>query len=239
MVEQIRIEQIKVGQRIRQDLGNIEELAKSIKEIGLLQPIVVSEDMTLIAGQRRLEACKTLGWTEIPANILNLQDILTGEFAENAVRKDFSPSEMVAIKRALEPLEKQKAEARQHAGTPAAESDKGRVDDRVSAAIGVSRDTLNKAEVIVEAAEKEPERYEPIREKVDKKEMSINQAYLEVTSKKKKKKAASDVIFLPSEMYSTALTVISKAMEEQTEQIPIRHNKHSVVGIGEAEVVEV
>ena len=61
----MKIQGIKVLVRFQQGPGNIQTLAKSIQEIGLLQPIVVNQDNELIAGKRRLEACKLLGRTEV------------------------------------------------------------------------------------------------------------------------------------------------------------------------------
>jgi len=66
----MQIADIRIGERHRKDMGDIEELARSIDEIGLLQPIVVEPDGTLIAGERRIRACLMLGWEEIPAKIL-------------------------------------------------------------------------------------------------------------------------------------------------------------------------
>lgn len=109
----VLIEQIHIGQRFRRDMGDIGVLASSIQEIGLLEPIVISENYQLIAGYRRLEACRSLGWTEVPVNIVSLADVVRGEWAENAERKDFTVSELIAIKRALEPLEKEQAKDRQ------------------------------------------------------------------------------------------------------------------------------
>ena len=57
---------IKVGKRHRQDLGDIEALAKSIATNGLLHPITVDGDGNLLAGARRLAAYKHLGRREIP-----------------------------------------------------------------------------------------------------------------------------------------------------------------------------
>jgi ParB/RepB/Spo0J family partition protein len=97
---------IKIGKRHRRDMGDIDALAKSISEIGLLHPIVVTKDKTLVAGERRLAACKQLGWTDVRVTVVDLDKITRGEFAENAIRKDFVPSEIDAIRRALEPVEK-------------------------------------------------------------------------------------------------------------------------------------
>jgi ParB family chromosome partitioning protein len=63
-----------------------------------------------------LRAAERLGWSEIPVTILNLDAVVRGEFAENSLRKDFTLSEAVAIKRALEPLERAAAKQRQREG---------------------------------------------------------------------------------------------------------------------------
>jgi ParB/RepB/Spo0J family partition protein len=93
------IHAIKVGRRHRRDLGNIDALAKSISEHGLLHPIVIDEDNNLVAGGRRLEAVQRLGWQDVRVTVVNIADIARGEFAENMDRKDFTLSEAVAIKR--------------------------------------------------------------------------------------------------------------------------------------------
>jgi ParB/RepB/Spo0J family partition protein len=108
-----------VGERHRHDLGDIGELARNIAEVGLLHPIVVRPDGTLIAGVRRLEACKTLGWQDIPVHVVELDQIARGKFSENVYRKAFLPSEIDAIRRTLDSSEKAAAKQRQreHGGT--------------------------------------------------------------------------------------------------------------------------
>jgi ParB family chromosome partitioning protein len=102
-VSKLPISKIKVRNRYRKCLGDIAPLAASIKELGLLHPIVARPDGRLIAGERRLAACKRLGWKTIPVTYVDLKQVVRGEFAENAFRKDFLPSEIEAIRRALEP----------------------------------------------------------------------------------------------------------------------------------------
>jgi ParB-like nuclease domain len=51
-----RISEIKIGDRCRKELGDIDELASSIAEVGLLHKIVIRSDGVLIAGERRLTA---------------------------------------------------------------------------------------------------------------------------------------------------------------------------------------
>jgi hypothetical protein len=64
------IDQIRVGERHRLDLGDIAGLAESIEDLGLLHPITVDQDRLLLAGARRLAAYKRLGRTEIPVIIV-------------------------------------------------------------------------------------------------------------------------------------------------------------------------
>jgi ParB family chromosome partitioning protein len=84
----MRISAITVGARHRRDMGDLAPLAKSIEEIGLLHPIVVDNRGVLIAGERRLQAYKLLGRTEIPVTKVDLAEIARGELDENAIRKD-------------------------------------------------------------------------------------------------------------------------------------------------------
>jgi hypothetical protein len=67
------ISRIKIGNRCRRELGDIDELARSIAGVGLLHPIPVRPDGLLIAGQRRLAACKKLGWHSVPVHVVDLQ----------------------------------------------------------------------------------------------------------------------------------------------------------------------
>ncbi|MBU2763714.1 DNA N-6-adenine-methyltransferase [Acidithiobacillus caldus] len=101
-VVQAAISDISVGRRFRQDLGDIGALAQSIQKFGLLQPIGVDEQYRLIFGQRRLAACRLLGWETVPVKILHIDSLIEGEFEENSIRKDFSVSERVAIAKAIE-----------------------------------------------------------------------------------------------------------------------------------------
>ena len=61
--------------------NDIEELAFSISETGLLNPITLTKDYTLVAGLHLLEGVKLLNWTEVECTITDL-DGLTAELAE-------------------------------------------------------------------------------------------------------------------------------------------------------------
>ena len=75
----MEIERIQVGFRYRKDLGDVRSLAQSIEEVGLLHPVVVTPEGRLIAGQRRLEACRALGWIDIPVTVVDLYQAARGE----------------------------------------------------------------------------------------------------------------------------------------------------------------
>ena len=92
----IPVNQVIVGERVREDIGDIKSLADSIAKFGLLHPIVLDDDNNLVAGGRRLEAVKLLGWENISYNnIGKLSDIKLREIEleENLRRKDLTEYE--------------------------------------------------------------------------------------------------------------------------------------------------
>lgn len=162
----MNIDQIQVGFRYRRDLGDLRALADSIAEVGLLHPVVVTPDGRLIAGQRRLEACRHLGWDDVPVTVVDLLQAARGEAHENLARKDLLPSEIVAVKRAIEPLERKEARDRQGHRTDDPEAG-GDARDRVARYLGVGRTTIERAEAVIDAAEEEPEEYYRLVEQMD------------------------------------------------------------------------
>ena len=89
------------------DEDALEELAESIKQFGLLQPILVQDRKTyyeIIAGERRWRAAKKAGLKEVPVIIKNLteQEIVEIALIENIQREDLNPiEEALAYKRLL------------------------------------------------------------------------------------------------------------------------------------------
>ena len=92
----VKISDIKIGSRNRQyKEDKTRGLAKSIQEIGLLHPIVVSGDNMLIAGLHRLKAAEMLGWEEIPASVTEFSTLEKelSEIDENLIRSELTELE--------------------------------------------------------------------------------------------------------------------------------------------------
>ena len=103
----VNIKDIKVKRRVRKDLGNLEDLKNSLRRYGLLNPITLNGKYELVAGERRLEAAKAIGWTNINANIIdNLSELSQQEMEieENNQRKEFTDDERLEGYKRLERL---------------------------------------------------------------------------------------------------------------------------------------
>lgn len=157
-VDELPIDSIRVGKRYRQNMGDIPALAASILEHGLMHAVVVTPERDLVAGERRLEAVRLLGWTSVPVRVVTPADLLRAEADENAVRVDFSPSEAAAIATALRPIVEAEARERMSAGGKGAQIARpSRTADRLAAAVGMGARTLEKAVAVVAAADADPE----------------------------------------------------------------------------------
>ena len=101
----IQIDRITTFDRVRQaDRKQVEALAESIREVGLLDPIAVAPEgdgYALIAGMHRLEAARLLGWTEIPATVLALDQHrrIIAECDENLCAPSLTPAERAEFTR--------------------------------------------------------------------------------------------------------------------------------------------
>lgn len=106
---QVNIEEIVIKKRIRKNLGDLNILAESLKKHGLMNPITLTTSKELIAGERRLQAAKLLGWTEIEAVLLDEDDCtdvskLEMEIEENIQRKSLQSDELTDAYLRLEKL---------------------------------------------------------------------------------------------------------------------------------------
>jgi ParB family chromosome partitioning protein len=101
---QIPVKDIIVRKRIRKDTGDIASLADSMKRYGQISPITVSKANILIAGGRRLEAAKLLGWRTINATVIDAPEKLAKlelEIEENIQRRDFTGEELAKATKEL------------------------------------------------------------------------------------------------------------------------------------------
>lgn len=161
----LKISDIKIGQRVRDDYGDMESLAKSIQEHGLLHPIVVDLDYNLIAGCRRLLACERIGLKEIEAKVLenvSEKELRVLELEENIRRKDLTELEKsknlvelaeIKERELIEKAEKEfHTESVRNVGRPKVISSLGSVADE----IGVPKQSLYDAKQHVAAVDEFP-----------------------------------------------------------------------------------
>ena len=132
-VRPVPVDFIRAEDRFRKkSADDVEDLCASIQRVGLLHPVVLTPSLKLIAGERRLNAFKKLGKTEIPAHVVGLGSNLAveAEHDENVVRRPFLPSEVVAIQRALRPTMQERRSRQAQGGKKGGRGRKG--DERTS-----------------------------------------------------------------------------------------------------------
>jgi ParB family chromosome partitioning protein len=103
-IREIQIELIKKSPyqpRVSIDPDSIVELAQSIKENGLIEPLVVRfihSYYELIAGHRRLAALRSCGYTKVPVYVLDISDRQAAQFTivENIQREDLNPLDLAS-----------------------------------------------------------------------------------------------------------------------------------------------
>jgi len=108
-VVEIDIARVKPGKyqpRLEFDKERLQELVESIKEKGVVQPVIVRPvggEFELIAGERRLRAAKSLGMSSVPAIVKNVNDEQALELAivENVQRENLNPIEEARAYRTL------------------------------------------------------------------------------------------------------------------------------------------
>lgn len=120
MSMKLALNTIEVRERTRTDLRNLDSLAASIRDHTLIQPPVVRKDgdaWVLIAGQRRIAAMQSLGWSETPVVVAeSIGDELAALYAEgeeNSEREPFTPTEAVAHRKRIAAKEAADANRRQ------------------------------------------------------------------------------------------------------------------------------
>ena len=93
----INVNEIKVNPGRREATPeDVQRLSESIAEVGMMNPITVDADHTLVAGLHRLEAAKLLGWTEVECTVCELDGLHAelAEIDENVIRTGLSDLEL-------------------------------------------------------------------------------------------------------------------------------------------------
>jgi ParB family chromosome partitioning protein len=169
----VKLQDIKIGNRFRKDLGDIAFLAKNIQKNGLLHPIVITKENELICGRRRIEAYRNLGLTEIESSLMSLQvETNEAEIDENNVRKSFTIEEISQIDEFYREKEEAAAKERQRSGRPLGNFPEGRSREKIAKRVGVSDRTLEKIRVLREAAIKNSTTYGPFWDKANSKNVN-------------------------------------------------------------------
>lgn len=162
----LKISEVQIGQRVRDEYGDMESLANSIKDHGLLHPIVVDSNYNLIAGCRRLLACERIGLKEIEAKVLadiSEKELRILELEENIRRKDLT--ELEKSKNLVELAEIKERELKERTenefctdsvrkiGRPKEAASLG----SIASEIGIPKQSLYDAQQHVKAVEEYPE----------------------------------------------------------------------------------
>lgn len=185
----IDINKIKVEKRIRKAYGDIEGLATSIRELGLLNPPVVTPDFELVAGERRLKALKHLNYQQIEVNVMTFSDYETkfrAEIEENEQRLEFTFSERMEWARELEQIERGKADERKKSGNNQYSltqefvgGEKGESAEKVAEKTGFgNKETYRQAKFVFENADSE------LIKLLDEEQISTHAAYQKLKKEK-------------------------------------------------------
>ena len=142
----------------KREHGDISSLRQSIAEVGLINPITVDEMGNILAGCRRYQAVKELGWQEVDVRVISTGDnqLLTLKIAidENLKRKDLTEPEVAAAIKEYDELKKKlEGQACGHGVT----ADSGWSYQKTADDLGISKPAVVKAIKIGKAIEEHPE----------------------------------------------------------------------------------
>ncbi|MEG6565633.1 ParB/RepB/Spo0J family partition protein [Thermoanaerobacterium saccharolyticum] len=205
-VENIKISDIEPNQfqpRKHFDDESLKELSDSIKEHGIIQPIIVRKNdfgYQIVAGERRWRAAKLAGLKEIPAIVKDFDDQKVMEIAliENLQREDLNPiDEAKAYKSLMEQFNLTQEEISKRVGKSRSSIANSirllNLDDEVQNMLMEGKITTGHAKVIL--ALQDAEKQNMIAKKIVDKNLNVRETenlIKEVTSPKKKKRKESD-----------------------------------------------
>lgn len=157
----VSLAEIEVGERRREDYGDLSGLAASLRRYGLIHPIVVDSEKRLVVGGRRLEAARILGWNEIEARDygeLTDEELREIELEENLRRKDLTPYEQAReLVRKAEQIAPAISDKLSEKAPQGRKSTYGAPKEDIAQALGKSDFSIRQAEQHVAIAEEIPE----------------------------------------------------------------------------------
>ena len=170
------------------------ELAASIAQHGVLEPLSVLEDGTIVSGHRRWRAAQAAGLASVPATVVSFDDPLDEHTAliEHNRQRVKSYSQRMREADQLETIERERAEQRRrhHGGTAPgrsadtagniAGSEAGETRDKVAAAVGMKARSFAKVRSVYKAAQQGSEVAAKQLSALDAGEITINAAYQDV-----------------------------------------------------------
>jgi N6-adenosine-specific RNA methylase IME4 len=182
-----------------------QDFIDSIKENGILEPLVIKRDGTIISGHRRWLTAKALNMESVPVRVLEFENELDEREAIITFNKQREKtfSQKMAEAEELEAIERERARRRQAHGQTApgknasgniSVSDKGETRDKVAAAVGLgSGRTYDKAAKVWEAAKEGNEVAQDLVQKLDKGEVSIHKAYKDIRRQELRKEKQEEL----------------------------------------------
>jgi DNA modification methylase len=162
----VKISKIKVpSERLRHDIGNTDQLSMMIRMFGWVSPIVVTEDMRLVAGLRRLEALKKAGADLVEAQVIPGRLAWIIEGIENVERKQLNWLEEASYRAKLDEYMRRIAGENPEGGRPAKQRNEMKrngepftnfsgpwSEAKTAELLGVSRTTITRDKELVDYA---------------------------------------------------------------------------------------
>ena len=128
--------------------GNTDDLEASIQENGLLDPIIISKDNTIISGHRRWNACKNIGLKNVDVRVEDFQDETIALVELNRYRNKKASELLNEIFHLETEYSKKIKRGRPKKGVNVDTLKNGRVRDRIAKLTGVSTGNLSKLKYI-------------------------------------------------------------------------------------------
>jgi ParB family chromosome partitioning protein len=217
-------------------MGDVDSLAETIREVGNLQPMVVrpdegtTESGTLVAGERRYRALKSLGVEEIEVRLFDgdREQARMAEAIENIARKPFTPTETwnaaCEIEKALRKKLNVEAGKRMPAGA-------GQMDETLGRMFDMEASTFGKLRKVMEAHQKAPKKLQPVVDEMER-SGSVDRAFKAVKANTTKSKnpqqnqSPADLKRRKCEDADRALGELMRALDE----IQLGHKWKKVLG---------